>query len=198
MRFVAISFIVTNLILLCQKNYSMPTADILYFLFSATATIIATLTGLLGVFSTFRLQNIDVEITMLKDLVLNRKMDGLTSLSEFIADENYHRLEKIYDRNEAGIDLLEQSILNNNLNEILNKYDLSNLRSNQKSYDTIKAMTIRSFALSLVFVIGSLLLLVFANWFISLQGFYWYITIYFMLIGILLLLYVIQIAKLIE
>ncbi|WP_419801448.1 hypothetical protein [Mucilaginibacter sp.] len=176
----------------------MPTADILYFLFSATATIIATLTGLLGVFSTFRLQNIDVEITMLKDLVLNRKMDGLTSLSEFIADENYHRLEKIYDRNEAGIDLLEQSILNNNLNEILNKYDLSNLRSNQKSYDTIKAMTIRSFALSLVFVIGSLLLLVFANWFISLQGFYWYITIYFMLIGILLLLYVIQIAKLIE
>ena len=176
----------------------MPNAEILYFLFSATATIIATLTGLLGVFSTFRLQNINEEISLLKDLILNRKMDGLTSLSEYIARENYHLLEKIYDRNNAGIDLLEETIQQNNLVEASNEYDLSNLRTNQKSYDTIKGMTIRSFALSLVFVFASLILLVFANSFLSLQGFFWYTAIYFLLIGILLFLYIKQIAKLIE
>ena len=176
----------------------MPNAEILYFLFSATATIIATLTGLLGVFSTFRLQNINEEISLLKDLILNRKIDGLTSLSEYISRENYHLLEKIYDRNNAGIDLLEETIQQNNLDEASNEYDLSNLRTNQKSYDTIKGMTIRSFALSLVFVLGSLILLVFANSFLNLQGFYWYTSIYFLLIGILLFLYVKQIAKLIE
>ncbi len=176
----------------------MPNAEILYFLFSATATIIATLTGLLGVFSTFRLQNINEEISLLKDLILNRKMDGLTSLNEYIARGNYHLLEKIYDRNNAGIDLLEETIQQNNLSEASNEYDLSNLRTNQKSYDTIKGMTIRSFALSLVFVLGSLILLVFANSFLNLQGFYWYTAIYFVLIAILLALYIKQIAKLIE
>ena len=176
----------------------MLNAEILYFLFSATATIIATLTGLLGVFSTFRLQNINEEISLLKDLILNRKMDGLTSLNEYIAGENYHLLEKIYDRNNAGIDLLEEIIQQNNVSEAANEYDLSNLRTNQKSYDTIKGMTIRSFALSLVFVLGSLILLVFANSFLKLQGFYWYTAIYFVLIAILLALYVKQIAKLIE
>ena len=178
----------------------MPNAEILYFLFSATATIIATLTGLLGVFSTFRLQNINEEINLLKDLVLNRKMDGLTSLSEHIARENYHLLEKVYDRNIAGIDLLDTIIQKQDLGEQSNefKYDLSNIRRNQESYDTIKGMTIRSFALSLVFVLGSLILLIFANSFLALQCFYWYTAFYFLLVAILLFLYVKQIAKLIE
>lgn len=178
----------------------MPNAEILYFLFSATATIIATLTGLLGVFSTFRLQNINTEISLLKDLILNRKVDGLTSLNAYIAGENYHLLQKIYDRNNAGIDLLDEIFQKHNAGEKSNEfeYDLSNLRTNQKSYDTIKGMTIRSFALSLIFVLGSLILLVFTNSFLNLPGFYGYIAIYFVLIGILLFLYVIQIAKLIE
>ena len=178
----------------------MPNAEILYFLFSATATIIATLTGLLGVFSTFRLQNINEEINLLKDLVLNRKMDGLTSLREHITSENYHLLEKVYDRNIAGIDLLETIILKQGIGEQSNefKYDLSNIRSNQESYDTIKGMTTRSFALSLVFVLASLILLIFANLFLVLQGFYWYIAIYCLLIATLFFLYVLQIAKLIE
>ena len=178
----------------------MPNAEILYFLFSATATIIATLTGLLGVFSTFRLQNINEEINLLKDLVLNRTLDGLTSLREHITSENYHLLEKVYDRNIAGIDLLDSIIQKQDLGEQSNefKYDLSNIRSNQESYDTIKGMTIRSFALSLVFVLGSLILLIFANSFLILPGFYWYISIYCLLIAILLFLYVVQIAKLIE
>ena len=178
----------------------MPNAEILYFLFSATATIIATLTGLLGVFSTFRLQNINEEINLLKDLVLNRKMNELTSLREHIASENYHLLEKVYDRNIAGIDLLETIILKQGLGEQSNefKYDLSNIRSNQKSYDTIKGMTTRSFALSLVFVLGSLVLLVFANSIVNLSGLYWYMLIYFLLIAILMVLYIKQISTLIE
>ncbi len=178
----------------------MPNADILYFLFSATATIIATLTGLIGVFSTFRLQNINVEISLLKDIILNRKLDGDTSLNEYITKESYHLLEKIYDRNIAGIDLLDEVIKKNNVGQKANEfeYDVSNLRTNQKSYDTIKGMSIRSFALSLIFVLGSLILLVFTNSFLNVHGFYWYIAVYFVLIAILLLLYVIQIAKLIE
>lgn len=178
----------------------MPNAEILYYLFSATATIIATLTGLIGVFSTFRLQNINEEISLLKDLVLNRKIDGLISLKEYITGESYHLLEKVYDRNNAGIDLLDEIIKKHNVGEKSNEfeYDLSNLRTNQKSYDTIKKMTTRSFALSLIFVLSSLILLVFSNAFLNLQDFYWYIAVYFLLIAILLLLYVIQIAKLIE
>lgn len=178
----------------------MPNAEILYFLFSATATIIATLTGLIGVFSTFRLQNINEEISLLKDLILHRKSDGLTSLNEYITGENYHLLEKVYDRNIAGIDLLDELFKKHKVGEKSNEfeYDLSNLRTNQKSYDTIKGMTTRSFALSMIFVLGSLILLVFTNSFLNLQGFYWYTAIYFLLIAILLLLYVIQIAKLIE
>lgn len=178
----------------------MSNAEILYFLFSATATIIATLTGLLGVFSTFRLQNINVEISLLKDLVLNRKLDGLTSLAEHISRENYHQLEKVYDRDIAGIELLDAIIQKQDLAEQSNefKYDLSNIRSNQESYDTIKAMTIRSFALSLVFVLGSLALLFFSNAFIDLSGLYWYVAIYFLLVAILFTLYIKQIAKLIE
>ncbi|WP_462266900.1 hypothetical protein [Mucilaginibacter sp.] len=176
----------------------MPNAEILYFLFSAAATIIATLTGLLGVFSTFRLQNINEEISLLKDLILNRKMNGLTSLNEYIARENYHLLEKIYDRNNAGINLLKEIIQKNNLGEASNKYDLNNLRTNQKSYDAIKGMTIKSFALSLIFVFASLILLVYTNSFLNLQGFFWYTFIYFLFIGILFFLYIKQIARLIE
>ncbi len=178
----------------------MPDADILEFLFSTTATIIATLTGLIGVFSTFRLQNINSEISLLKDLILHRKLDGLPSLNEYITGESYHLLEKVYDRNNASIDLLDKIIQKHNLGEKSNEfeYDLSNLRTNQKSYDTIKGMTIRSFALSLSFVLGSLILLVFTNSILNVQGFYWYTAIYFLLIAILLFLYVTQIAKLIE
>lgn len=178
----------------------MPNAEILYFLFSATATIIATLTGLIGVFSTFRMQNINTEISLLKNLILHRKIDGLISLNEYITGESYHLLEKIYDRNDGGIDLLDKIIQKHNLGEKSNEfeYDLSNLRTNQESYDTIKGMAIRSFAFSLIFVLFSLILLVFANSFLNLPGFYWYTALYFLLITILLFLYVIQIAKLIE
>ena len=178
----------------------MPNADILYFLFSATATIIATLTGLIGVFSTFRLQNINVEISLLKDLILNRKLDGDTSLNEYITGESYHLLEKIYDRNIAGIDLLDEVIKMNNVGQKANEfeYDVSNLRTNQKSYDTIKGMTIRSFALSLIFVLGSLVLLVLANSIVNLSGVYWYMAIYFLLISVLMVLYIKQISTLIE
>ena len=178
----------------------MPNAEILYFLFSATATIIATLTGLIGVFSTFRLQNINEEISILKNLILHRKIDGLTSLNEYITGESYHLLEKVYDRNMAGIDLLDTIFKKRNVGEMSNEfeYDLSNLRTNQKSYDSIKGMTTGSFALSLIFVFGSLILLVFANSFLNLQDFYWYLAVYFVLVAILLALYVMQIAKLIE
>ncbi len=178
----------------------MPNAEVLYFLFSATATIIATLTGLIGAFSTFRLQNINEEISLLKDLILQRKINGLTSLNEYITGESYHLLEKVYDRNIASIDLLDEIFRKQKVGEKSNEfeYDLRNLRTNQEGYDSIKRMAIRSFALSLVFVLGSLILLVFTNSFLNLQGFYWYTAIYFLLIAILLLLYVIQIAKLIK
>lgn len=178
----------------------MPNADTLEFLFATVATIIATLTGLIGVFSTFRLQNINAEISLLKGFILDKKLEGNLPLREYITGESYHLLEKIYDRNNAAIALLDKIIEKHDLGKKINefRYDLSNLLTNQKRYDTIKGMTIRSFALSLIFVLGNLILLFFNNRILIISDLSWYSVIYFFLIGTLLFLYVTQIAKLIE
>ena len=84
--------------------------DVLEFLFSGVATIVATLTGLIGAFSTFRLQNISAEIGFLKGFVLEKKADNSKTLNEYIKGEDYHLLEKIYDRNLEGVQVLEEVI----------------------------------------------------------------------------------------
>jgi hypothetical protein len=45
----------------------MPDSNILAFLFSTIATIVATLTGLIGAFATFKLQKFESKLDFLKD-----------------------------------------------------------------------------------------------------------------------------------
>ncbi|MEZ7505957.1 hypothetical protein [Flavobacterium sp. Arc2] len=97
----------------------MPNADILEFLFATVATIVATVTGLIGAFATFRLQNISSEIGFLKGYVLAKKVDETKTLNDYIKGEYYHLLEKIYDRNLEGISILENVTLKHNLHRNL-------------------------------------------------------------------------------
>lgn len=178
----------------------MPNADILEFLFATVATIVATVTGLIGAFATFRLQNISSEIGFLKGFVLAKKVAENKILNDYIKGEDYHLLEKIYDRNLEGISLLENIISKNNLHNQLNelKFDLQNIRHNQIQYDTIKKMTIRSFGLSLCFVFANLILLLLTVEILQLNKFYFWGILYFSIIAILFLQFVRQIKVLIE
>jgi hypothetical protein len=60
----------------------LPTKDILELLFATVATIVASVTGLIGAFSTFRLQNIYREINLSKNIVIHKKSkDGKSIIS---------------------------------------------------------------------------------------------------------------------
>jgi hypothetical protein len=159
----------------------MPNADILEFLFATVATIVATVTGLIGVFATFRLQNISSEISFLKGYVLAKKVAETKTLNDYLKGEDYHLLENIYDRNLEGISLLENVILKHNLHRNLDelKFDLQNIRHNQMHYDTIKKMTISSFGLSLCFVFANLILLLLGLEILKLPHFYVWFILYF-------------------
>lgn len=178
----------------------MISTDILEFLFSAVATIVATLTGLIGAFSTFRLQNISAEIGFLKGFVLEKKPDNIKTLNEYIKGEDYHLLEKIYDRNLEGVQVLEEVIEKHNLHLQLNEFsfDLKNIRNNQKQYNEIKKMTTNSFVLSLLFVFANLLLLLFTNFILQIPFFNSCAFVYFMLIAIVFYQFVRQVNQLIS
>jgi hypothetical protein len=176
-----------------------PNADILEFLFATVATIIATLTGLIGAFSTFRLQNIDTEVNFLKGLVLNKKFGNNQSINDFIKGNDYLLLEKIYDSNSKGVKLLEKIVIDNRLDEELNELliDIDNIRRNQILHDQIKILTIKGFKTSLTFVFVSLILLVFTNGLLLCGQFLWSILfIYLALVTYLFFMFVTQLKKL--
>ena len=52
----------------------MPDSNILAFLFSWAAALVATPTGLIGGFATFRLQRIHAKLDFLKDYVMHKEM----------------------------------------------------------------------------------------------------------------------------
>ena len=178
----------------------MPNADILEFLFATVATIVATVTGLIGAFATFRLQNISSEIGFLKGFVLAKKVTETKTLNDYIKGEDYHLLEKIYDRNLEGILLLENIVSKHNLHRYLDelKFDLQNIRHNQIQYDTIKKMTIRSFGLSLCFVFANLILLLLTIEILKLPHFYVWFILYFSVIATIFFQFVRQVKMLIQ
>lgn len=178
----------------------MPNADILEFLFATVATIVATVTGLIGAFATFRLQNISSEIGFLKGFILAKKVAENSTLNDYIKGEDYHLLEKIYDRNLEGILLLENVISKNNLHNQLNelKFDLQNIRHNQMQYDSIKNMTIRSFGLSLCFVFANLILLLITIEILKLPHFYLWFIFYFSVMATIFFQFVRQVKVLIQ
>jgi hypothetical protein len=178
----------------------MPNADILEFLFATVATIVATVTGLIGAFATFRLQNISSEIGFLKGFVLAKKVANEKTLNDYITGGNYHLLEKIYDRNLDGVQILKGIIDKHQLHSQLNEFtfDMQNIEHNQIQYDTIKKMTIRSFGLSLCFVFANLILLLLTTEILDLNNFNFWCFLYFSILALLFFQFVRQIKVLIQ
>jgi len=100
----------------------MPNADILEFLFATVATIVATVTGLIGAFATFRSQNISSETGFLKEFVLAEKVANEKTLNDYIKNDDYHLLEKIYYRNLDGVQILKGLIDKRRLHSQFNEF----------------------------------------------------------------------------
>ena len=178
----------------------IPTKDVLVLLFATVATIVATITGLIGEFSTFRLQNINREVNLLKDIVIHKKAFDKETILDLIKANNYNLLEKVYDRNLAGANLLKEIIVEGgfieNKNELL--IDTDNITRNQLLHDNIKGLTIRGFTTSLIFVFLSLQLLVLTNFLIMLNQYLWFMLIvYLFLTSYIFFLFVNQLKKMI-
>ena len=177
----------------------LPSKDILEILFATVATIVATVTGLIGAFSTFRLQNINREVNLLKDIAIHKKtVDGQT-IFDLIKKKEYNSLEKIYDRDLAGANLLKQIVVESvlNTNELL--IDIDNITRNQQQHDHIKQLTIKGSRTSLMFVFLSLFLLVLTNLLLVFSQALWFVLIiYLSLTGYIFFLFVNQLKKLIE
>ena len=159
-----------------------PTEDILAFLFATVATIVATLTGLIGAFSTFRLQESNREINLLKDIVLKKSVGDKQRLIDVIKAYNYASLEKIYDRNLESTELLKQAVLQGTPlvyhNELL--LDIDNIRRNQLIHDQKQTLTLSGFKTSLGFVFLSLLLLAITNTLLLLSAYLWLVLLVFL------------------
>jgi hypothetical protein len=175
----------------------MPNLSTLEFFFSTVATIVASLTGLIGVFATFRLQNISAEIRHLKQSILEKKIEDLKTLNDYIKGENYHLLEKIYERNFSGIDILKSAIEQNELHLKINEFafDLENLSNNQHLYQKIKVMTVTIFVICLAFVFANLGFLLFASSILLLPNFGALATFYFVGLAFIFLQFVWQVYE---
>lgn len=171
--------------------------NILAFLFATTATIAATLTGLIGAFSTFRLQNIQDEAALLMEAVRHRKTP-LGTLDEWIYKNDYSKLRKIYDFDESAIETLGEILKESGLSkeDISFEFDLSNINHNYERYRRIKNQNILMFIWSLVFVLISLALLVLTNFLLSLNFVWVIIGVYFAIVSLTFFQFIQQIKAL--
>jgi hypothetical protein len=140
-------------------------SNILAFLFSTIAAIVATLTGLIGAFATFKLQKIESKLDFLKDYTLHKELDETKTLNNKIREHRYLSIQKIYVHNMAAIQELKNCIeeldYHNHTQEY--QYDLENITNFQNQYDAIRNHSKNEFAKSLVFVLLCLGGLVFTN-----------------------------------
>jgi hypothetical protein len=175
----------------------MPNLSTLELFFSTVAMIVSSLTGLIGVFATFRLQNISAEIRHLKQSILEKKIEARATLNDYIKGENYHLLEKIYERNFAGIEILKSTIERNELHLKVNEFafDLENLSNNQHLYQKIKIMTVTIFVICLVFVFANLGFLLFSNSILLLPNLRALATFYFVGLSFIFLQFVWQVYE---
>ncbi|HRH59422.1 MAG TPA: hypothetical protein PL045_02580, partial [Chitinophagaceae bacterium] len=158
----------------------MPDSNILAFLFSTAAALVATLTGLIGGFATFRLQRMDAKLDFLKDYVLHKEITNDTTLNEKLRDVGYSHIERVYLHNMNAVNLLKQLVHELDYHQHSDEYshDLSNITRHQIQYDRIKKHTARDFIFSLSFVFVSLALLLFTNAILS-SSFVWFLLIIF-------------------
>ena len=143
----------------------MPDSNILAFLFSTVAAVVATLTGLLGAFATFRLQSMDNEVMLLLRIILERQTSA-GSLHNWISQHDYARLEQVYDLTPAAVQTLRHTLDESGLAalNIAYEHDFRNIAQNHERYFQLRSVTQGSFRWSLSFVVLCLLLLTGTGW----------------------------------
>lgn len=153
---------------------------VLSLLFGTVATIVATLTGLIGAFATFRLQRMDAKLDFLKDYILHKEVTGDITVNQKLRDFEYRHIEKIYLHNRNAVSLLKDLVEELDYHQHSEEYfhDIQNIEKHQHHYDKVKKITTRIFFLSLIFVFISLGLLL-ASDFISGFSLQWIILLFF-------------------
>jgi hypothetical protein len=143
----------------------MPDSNILAFLFSTVAVLVATLTGLIGAFSTFRLQRMDAKLDFLKDYLLHKEVSNAKTFNQKLRETGYTDIEKIYRHDMAAVELLHQLVEELDYHQHTEEYehDILNIRRHQKISDQVRKLTKGNFIFSLAFVLISIVLLVLTN-----------------------------------
>ena len=174
--------------------------NILLWLFSTTAQVLAALAGLIGSFSIFRLQAINAEINASKVLVLDREYAPNLTLRKHLIAEHYATLEKIYDPTAASLKLFED-LLRQFIGDIFPleyAFDLKNLEGNQALYNSIKELNMATFKQAVALIFVSLILLSFSNM-LAATAFIWLIVaVFLVLVGLVLYQFTRQIQNLVE
>ena len=115
-------------------------SNILVVFFSSIAGIVATLTGLIGAFATFKLQKFESKLDFLKDYALHKELDESKTLNNKIREHRYISIRKIYVHNLAAIEELKNCIdeLDYHNHTAEYKYDIENITNFQNQYDEIR------------------------------------------------------------
>lgn len=178
----------------------MTDSAVLSFVFSTVAAIVATLTGLIGGFATFRLQRMDAKLDFLKDYMLHKDVKGARTLNQKLREVEYLHIEKIYLHNMDAVKLLQQLVDELDYHQHTKEYnhDIANIANHQRRYDTIRTHTKRDFFLSMGFVFISLVLLLFTNTILA-SSFLWLILgVFFLIVGLVFYEFIKQVRNLIN
>lgn len=178
----------------------MPDSNILAFLFSTIAAIVATLTGLIGAFATFKLQKLESKLDFLKDYALHKELEEAKTLNNKIREHRYLSIRKIYVHNMDAIQELKNCIeeLDYHNHTAEYKHDLENITHFQLQYDSIRSYSKTEFSKSLLFVVLCLLGLVFTNAIIQSGKTVWFISIFFVGLVYIFSIFIKQIRLLME
>lgn len=178
----------------------MTDSTILTVLFSTVAAIVATLTGLIGGFATFRLQRMDAKLDFLKDYVLHKEVRGTKTLNQKLRDVEYKHIEKIYLHDMDAVNLLQSVIEELDYHQHTQEYehDINNISKHQHRYDKIRRLTKRDFFLSLCFVFITLGLLLITNTILSFSFLWIILVVFFVLSALIFYEFVNQVKTLME
>jgi len=178
----------------------MPDGNILSFLFSTVAAIVATLTGLIGAFATFRLQRMDAKLDFLKDYLLHKEVTNAKTLNQKLKEVGYTHIEKIYKHNIAAVELLHQLVEQLDYHQHTEEYehDILNIRKHQQFSDKVRRLTRSNFILSLCFVLICIILLTFTNAIVVSSVLWLLLGVFFISLARLFYAFIIQVKSLID
>jgi hypothetical protein len=173
---------------------------ILSILFSTVAVLVATLTGLIGGFASFRLQRMDAKLDFLKDYMLHKEVRGAKTLNQKLRDFDYRHIEKIYLHNMEAVALLKNIVKELDYHRYTHEYDhdIRNIEKHQRLCDKIRKVTTRDFFLSMSFVFLTLGLLLATNTLLSSSLLWLLLLVFFSLAAFVFYQFANQVKTLIE